>query len=131
VSVVVVDASAIVAVLVDAGEVGVAATAMIDGHDLAAPHLLPFEVTSVLRKHALAGLITNDVAALARRDLADLTFEPWPFQLLSERAWELRTNLSIYDASYVALAEILHAPLITLDRRIGRAPGIACDVMTP
>lgn len=55
----------------------------------------------------------------------------WPYGLLSRRAWVLRPNLTTYDASYVALAEFLDVTLVTLDRRIGRAPGVRCAVSTP
>jgi predicted nucleic acid-binding protein len=65
---------------------------------------------------------------LAHVDLLDLSIEQWPYELLGSRVWELRRNLSAYDASYVAVAEMSHAPLVTLDRRISRAPNRRCDV---
>lgn len=54
-----------------------------------------------------------------------------PYELLAPRAWELRANLSIHDAAYVALAELADATLVTLDGRIGGAPGLRCTVATP
>lgn len=128
---VVCDSSALVAVLVDAGPAGRWATAAITGTELIAPHLAVFEAADVLRRHELAGLIGSDQAAQAHADLLDLPIELWPYDLLASRTWELRRNLSTYDASYVALAELTGATLITLDVRITRAAGVRCPVATP
>jgi len=86
---------------------------------------------SLQRRHELAGLISADQAAQAHADLLDLAIELWPYGLLAPRAWELRDNLSTYDASYVALAEVLGTGLVTPDRPIARAPGVRCAVATP
>ena len=128
---VVCDASALVALLVDAGADGRWVTDALAGADLAAPSLLRFEAANILRRHQLANLISTDQAAQAHADLLDLAVEPWPYELLAPRAWELRRNLPIYDASYVALAELLGSELVTLDRRIARAPGLRCTVTAP
>lgn len=128
---VVCDASVVVAVLLDSGPDGRWATERLTGADLAAPNLLPFEAANIIRRHELAALITADQAAQAHADLLDLAIEQWPYDLLAPRAWELRKNLTSYDASYVALAELLGHALVTLDRRIGRAPGLRCPVATP
>lgn len=128
---VVCDASVVVAVLLDSGPDGRWATDALTGADLAAPNLLPFEAANIIRRHELAALITADQAAQAHADLLDLAIEQWPYDLLTPRAWELRKNLTSYDASYVALAELLGHALVTLDRRIGRAPGLRCPVATP
>ena len=128
---VVCDASALVAILLDGGADGRWATSMLSGGDLAAPSLVGFEVANIVRRHELAGLVSRDQAAQAHADLLDLAIEEWPYDLLAARAWQLRENLSIYDAAYVALAEFLDADLVTLDRRIERAPGIRCSVATP
>jgi predicted nucleic acid-binding protein len=125
------DSSALVAVLVDAGPAGRWATAAITGTDLIAPHLAVFEAANVLRRHEVAGLIGSDQAAQAHADLLDLPIELWPYDLLASRTRELRRNLSTYDASYVALAELTGATLITLDVRITRAAGVRCTVATP
>jgi predicted nucleic acid-binding protein len=129
--VVVCDASALAAVLLDSGPQGVWATARLAGADLVAPDLLPYETANVLRRHELAQLISSDQAAQAHADLLDLAIELWPYELLASRAWELRRNLSAYDAAYVALAERLGATLVTLDARIAGAPGLRCSVVTP
>lgn len=128
---VVCDASAVVAALLDKGPDGRWATDAVIGKDLAAPSLLAFETANIIRRHQLAELITADQAAQAHADLLDLAIEQWPYELLTPRAWELRPSLTVYDASYVALAELLDVPLVTLDRRIGRAPQLRCAVEVP
>jgi len=128
---VVCDASAVVAVLLDAGPDGQWATDALTGADLAAPTLLPFEAANIIRRHELAMSITADQAAQAHSDLLELAIEQWPYELLVPRAWQLRQNLTAYDASYVALAELLSTAIVTLDRRISRAPGLRCTVTTP
>lgn len=125
------DASALVAVLIDGGPDGTWATQALSGADLAAPSLLEFEAANVLRRQELARLISADQAAQAHEDLRQLAIEYWPYQLLATRAWELRLNLSIHDAGYVALAELLEATLVTLDRGIARARGPRCPILTP
>lgn len=128
---VVCDASAVVALLLDGGPDGRWATDALTGADLVAPSLLPFEAANIIRRHGCADRINADQAAQAHADLLDLPIEEWPYELLAGRAWELRRNLTSYDASYVALAELLGVALVTLDRGIGRAPGLRCVVATP
>jgi predicted nucleic acid-binding protein len=128
---VVCDASAMVAALLDSGSDGEWATAHMIDADLYAPTLLPYECANIIRRQELSRAISADQAAQAHADLLDLAIDLWPYEVLSHRAWELRTNLSSYDAAYVALAEILPAPLVTLDRRISRAPGVTCSVTVP
>jgi predicted nucleic acid-binding protein len=98
---------------------------------LAAPHLLPIETANVLRRLALAGDISSDVAALAHRDLLAIRMELFPYAPLGERVWELRQNVTSYDACYVALAELLRVPLATLDARLTRIPGATCEFRLP
>lgn len=128
---VVCDASAVVAVLLDSGGDGQWATARLAEADLYAPALLPYECANVIRRAELNGAISADQGAQAHADLLDLAVDLWPYELLASRTWQLRANLSSYDAAYVALAEMLAAPLVTLDRRIPRAPGITCSVSVP
>ncbi len=99
--------------------------------ELFAPALLPFECANVVRRQELSGTVSSDQAIQAHADLIDLPVEMWPFDLLGDRVWELRSNLTSYDASYVALGELLDASVVTLDRRIGRAPGLRCLVVDP
>lgn len=125
------DASALVAMLVDGGSDGEWATSALSDADLLAPHLVLFEAANVLRRLAAAGLVSTDQAAQGHVDLGDLRIELWPYELVAARSWQLRDNLSIYDASYVAVAEMTGATLATLDGRIGRAPGLNCEVISP
>jgi len=126
------DASVIVAMLVDGGAAGRWATQVLaTAGSLLAPHLAVFESANILRRHQVAELITADQAAQAHADLLALPIELWPYELLAPRGWQLRENLTVYDASYVALAEMTTTPLATLDQRLGRAPGIQCPVLSP
>lgn len=95
---------------------------------LHAPHLLDVEVTQVLRRFVARGELAPDRGRQALQDLADLPLERYPHDLLLPRAWELRENLTAYDAVYVALAEALGATLLTADGRISRAPGHSARV---
>lgn len=96
--------------------------------DLHAPHLIDVEVLQVLRRLNALSELSNRRAAEATRDLADLPLVRHPHELLLDRAWELRDNLTIYDGVYVALAELLDAPLWTLDQRLAGAPGLRAEV---
>ncbi|RXZ68322.1 type II toxin-antitoxin system VapC family toxin [Agromyces albus] len=125
---VVVDASAIVTLLIDPGEPGEVIASRLRDAAVLAPALLPFEVANVLRRRMNARLLSGAEAALAHADLLDLPIDLWPWEALATRAWELGSNLSSYDASYVALAEETDATLLTRDRRIAAAPGIRCRV---
>ena len=124
------DASALVALLLDSGPDGDWAAAAVADAELAAPALVDWEAANIMRRQELAGFVGADQAAQAQADLLDLAIERWPYELLAKRSWQLRANLSVYDASYVALAELLRSPLITLDAKIGRAPGVRCAVLT-
>ncbi len=128
---VVCDASALVALLLDSGRDGRWVDEALAGAHLAGPSLLAFETANIIRRHELAGIVSADQAAQAHADLLDLAIEWWPYELLAGRAWELRHNLSSYDASYVALAKMLEATLVTLDQRIGGASGPRCTILTP
>ena len=127
----VVDASALVALLSDAGADGRWATGQLDRHDLVAPALGAFEAANVLRRGEAAGRLSAAAALAAHEALLDLPVQWWPYAPLAARAWALRANVSVYDAAYVALAELVGGPLITLDRRLARAPGLRCQVVTP
>ena len=98
------------------------------GGRLAAPALLPFEVSHALRGLRLGGMLSAEQSGLDLDTFDGLDIQLWPWSTLAPRAWELGHNLSTYDASYVALAEMLDAPLVTRDARLARAPGIRCRV---
>ncbi|MDZ7678340.1 MAG: type II toxin-antitoxin system VapC family toxin [Acidimicrobiales bacterium] len=127
----VVDASVIVAALVDSGSDGDWAADILDGHVLAAPHHMPIEAANILRRATLSGELTTDSAALAHGDLLALRIELFPYAPLAERCWQLRENVTTYDAAYVALAEQLGAPLATVDQRLAAATGPRCTFATP
>lgn len=128
---VVVDASAVVAALTDGGSGGAWAVSELGGGDLAAPHRMPVEATNILRRAVLAGDISPDIAALAHDDLIQLRVDLFPNEPFAPRVWQLRANLTAYDAWYVALAEVLGWPLVTLDHRLARAPGPRCEFRLP
>jgi predicted nucleic acid-binding protein len=128
---VVVDASALAASLVDSGSDGVWASATLSNAHLAAPSLIEFEAANIFRGLERGGKISADQAAQAHADLVDMPIEYWPYELLAPSAWLHRHNLTIYDASYVALAELRGVTLVTLDRRLGRSPGLSCAVEHP
>jgi len=125
---IVTDASAVVLALGQDGPAGDPARERLDGERLAAPELLDVEVTAAWRRHEAAGRLDSRRAALARSDLRRLPVERVSHRLLMERCWELRDNVTVYDAVYVALAELLDAPLVTADGKLAKAPGIRCDV---
>ena len=127
----VVDASAVVAALTDGGDDGEWARAAVRSHALVAPSHMFVEASNVLRRLVLAGSLTADLAALAHEDLMQLSVTVVGFEVLARRVWALHPNLTAYDAAYVALAEELGAPLLTLDARLARAPGVRCTFLLP
>jgi predicted nucleic acid-binding protein len=124
--VLVVDASAIVPALADDGPDGDRARERLRGHDLAAPELIDLEAMSVIRRLHLAGHVDVRRAGLALSDLVELPLRRAAHRPLLARCWELRENLTVYDAAYVALAELLGVPLLTADTRLAGAPGPRC-----
>jgi predicted nucleic acid-binding protein len=126
---IVVDASAMAAALAVDDERGPAARRRLsEDEDQHSPHLLDLEVASVIRRLLLTGVIERD---RADRALADLIVHPlarYPHLGLLPGVWDLRDNLTPYDAAYVALAEALHAVLVTADARLAGAPGLRCKV---
>jgi predicted nucleic acid-binding protein len=125
----VLDASAAVALLADAGPTGQWVEATIRGATLFAPELMPFEVSNILRRHALASVLDASDATLAHADLIALPVDLYPYTAFAERVWELRANITAYDASYVALAELVAAPLVTLDAKLAGATGPTCKIL--
>jgi predicted nucleic acid-binding protein len=127
----IVDASLVVAALVDVGPDGRWAESELAEGPLAAPHLLPVEVANILRRAERAKAISEEVGALAHADLLALNIELFPYETVSARVWELRATVTSYDAWYVALAEQLGAPLSTLDRKLSRSSGPRCEFRVP
>lgn len=87
------------------------------------PHLLDLEVLQALRRYVATGSLTSERARLALESLGDLDLVRHEHDILIKRIWALRENFTAYDAAYVALAEGLKAPLLTLDKRLASAPG--------
>jgi predicted nucleic acid-binding protein len=126
--VIVVDASVVVTGLADDGADGDRVRQRLRGERLVAPHVIDLEVASAWRRLAAAGALDARRVELALADLLALRLERVGHGPLLGRCWELRTNLTVYDAAYVALAEALDATLLTADRRLAAAPGIGCTV---
>jgi predicted nucleic acid-binding protein len=122
--VIVVDASAALAALLNAG----AARCAIAHEQLHAPHLIDSEVANALRRAIAAQRLDEQSAWAALNAWRRLGMTRYPGHSLLNRIWEHRHNLSAYDATYVALAELLDCSLLTADARLGRAAGIACPI---
>lgn len=127
----VVDSSVVVAALVDGGDEGTWALDLVGSDHLAAPHLMLVETANILRRLSASGTVSADMAGLAHADLLGLSVDLVPYRPVARRAWELRHTVTSYDGWYVAVAEALGAPLATLDRRLARASGPRCQILTP
>ena len=125
---IVVDASVLATSLGDDGPDGDRARARLRGERLTAPELVDLEVASVWRRQVRAGALDDRRAALALTDLRALPLRRAPHRHLLARCWELRDNLTIYDAAYVALAEVLGVLLLTGDGRLARSTGPTCTI---
>ena len=125
---IVVDASVLVTALADDGPDGERHRLRLASERLVAPHLIDVEVTSAWRRLAAAGHLDERRAAFARADLRSLPIRRVPHSPLLERCWELRANLTTYDAAYVALAELVDATLLTADARLAATPGPTCQI---
>jgi predicted nucleic acid-binding protein len=123
-SMLVVDASAVLEVLLRTPAAAAVGARLFDGAvTLHAPHLLDLEVAQVLRRYAGTGQVAAERGHAALDDLADFPLNRYPHDFLLPRIWALRQNLTAYDAAYVALAEALAAPLLTRDQKLAAAPG--------
>ncbi|HAS10556.1 MAG TPA: VapC toxin family PIN domain ribonuclease [Acidimicrobiaceae bacterium] len=125
---IVVDASIVVTALADDGPDGDRVRGRLRGERLVAPHLVDVEVVSAWRRLAAAGDLDERRVALAMEDLDSLRLDRIPHRPLMDRCWELRGNLTVYDATYVALAEAMQVPLLTADAKLAAAPGMRCTV---
>jgi predicted nucleic acid-binding protein len=122
--VIVIDASALVELVVGGTPRAARLAARIAGSEsLHAPYLIDLEVTSVLRRLEAQRMVSRALATRAIGDLLALDVTRYPHDVLVPRIWQLRGNLTAYDAAYVALAESLRAPLVTCDGQLAAAPG--------
>lgn len=121
---IVVDASAALSALLNAG----AARLALGSQQLHAPHLIDPEVANALRRRVATGQLSVAIGWSALDTFRHLGMKRHPAVSFLHRIWELRDNLSAYDASYVALAELLACPLVTADARLSRAPGVRCPI---
>lgn len=126
---IVVDASALANAMGDDEADGEAARDVIRrSSGVSAPDVVDVETVAVLRKRWLDGTLPVRRFASAVRDLEQLGIDRYPTLRLMWRAYELRDNVTAYDAAYVALAEALDCPLVTADARLSRTPGVRCTV---
>jgi len=127
--VIVLDASVVVAALLRLPTTAAVETLLFSpGESLHAPHLIDIEVTHALRTYTARGQVDSERGRIMLQYLVDLPLIRYPHERLLPRVWELRNNLTAYDAVYVALAEVLDAPLLTRDRRLAAAPGIRARI---
>jgi predicted nucleic acid-binding protein len=125
---IVVDASVLANAIGDDAEAGRTARGALAHEDLSAPDLVDIETLAVLRKRWLAKTMTARRFSLAVDDLQTFPIERYPALLFLRRGYELRADVTAYDATYVALAEELGCALLTADARLASAPGIRCPV---
>lgn len=96
--------------------------------ELVAPHLIDVEFLHVLRRWVHRSVLSADRASEIRREFAELAITRYEHETLADAIWDLRDNLTAYDAAFVALAETLSVPLITCDSSLARAPGVTGPV---
>jgi predicted nucleic acid-binding protein len=125
---IVVDASALAAALADDDTDGDVARKRLEGEQLAAPEVIDLEIASMLRRQCRVGAISLQRALTVLADLQTMRLSRRSHVPLLDRIWELRENVTPYDAAYVALAEDLGATLVTADARLDRAPGPRCAI---
>ena len=123
------DASILANVIGDDGADGRRARSEVrSAGELAAPDLVDVEAVAVLRKRWMAGTISDIRFEEAIDDLEAIEMERYPALPLMRRSYDLRANVTSYDATYIALAEVLDCELLTGDRRLARAPGPRCVI---
>lgn len=126
----VLDASAALAAFLGTGANSASIRARVEasGQSVHAPHLLDVEMLHALRGLVLRGHVSRARSDEIRQDFAGLRWSRYSHEAFLDRIWDLKDNLTAYDAAYVALAEVLDAPLVTTDARLARAPGLHAEV---
>jgi predicted nucleic acid-binding protein len=124
----VIDASVVVAAAIDKGAAGRCARDWLASGSLYAPEMIDLEVMSAIRRRVVAGLLPAERGGQIGQRLVGLPIRRVGHRALVSRCWELRHNLTVYDAAYVALAEALETNLVTADGHLARAPGFSCPV---
>lgn len=120
---IVVDASVVLDILLRSADASLLEDRVLDPTEVVnAPHLIDVESAHVLRRYAALGELSNERGREALADLADLPIERFGHTLLLPKIWQLRNNVTAYDAAYIALAEALSCPLLTRDERLANAP---------
>jgi predicted nucleic acid-binding protein len=128
---IVLDASALVDFLLNqAPQRWVARRMLESGGELSAPSCVDVEVVSALRRHVQRGTIGSRAGTVAIDQLIDLDLRRHAETAFLHRMWQLRNNLTAFDAAYVALAEALDAPLVTTDAALARTPGHSARILT-
>lgn len=120
---IVVDASAVLELLLRTALAPAVEARLFAGDTLHAPHLLDLEVAQVLRRYERKNELDAARGREALIDLEDLAIERYAHDMMLQRVWSLRANATAYDAAYLALAEALDAPLLTTDRKLASIPG--------
>lgn len=115
--------------LLDSGQAGEWCRDRAQEGSIVAPHLMQIEVANVIRRATARGAIDESTGQRALGRLTWMPVELVPFDLLALRAWDLRSNLTVYDACYVAAAERFELRLVTLDARLAGAPDVRCEVV--
>ena len=128
---IILDASVLVAAVIDSSKEGIWAGTLTARDDIVAPEVALAEASNVLRRLELSGEIPPGEATEAQRDLLRLGLHTVNYAPYAQRIWSLRHNLTCYDARYVAVAEALNCPLATLDRRLSHASGPTCEFIVP
>jgi predicted nucleic acid-binding protein len=129
---IVIDASALVAALIEDSAKGRAASAALQAEpDWAAPRHILAEALAAVRGQVLQRALGNDDATSVVAELRSLSFTWVEMDQVLDRVWEMRNGLTVYDAAYVAAAELLGCPLMTTDERLARYPGARCNILIP
>ncbi len=125
---IVVDTSALIDAVLGRPAKPALLTRLADDGDLHAPHLIDVEILHALRRLAPTAAVPETRLDDARTDIREIALTRYPLGSLADRVWDLRQHLTAYDAAFIALAEALEVPLVTCDRRLGRAGGHRAQV---